>query len=189
MLLFMSHTLSFASILHATSYSLFPVACWDNARRDVAFMSLGVIAESVTSSLASNFSADGITPRQIMHFSYAHYRDHRSIEKNIICLRLPYLTICCLIKVTLLFIIFVLLWDFSIRWHISYVISFGRSKEKGQISQCYKEYKIFKLTFYSLSTSQDQIISFIFRSCYSRVFCETVLDDIGNPYGLEKFKL
>lgn len=82
-LLFMSHILSFVSIFHITSYSLFPVACWDNARHDVVFMSLGVIAESVTSSLASNFSADGITPRQIMHLSYAHYRDHRSIEKDV----------------------------------------------------------------------------------------------------------
>lgn len=59
-LLFMSHIFPFVSIFHATSYSLFLAACWDNARRDVAFMSLGVIAESVTSSLASNFSADDI---------------------------------------------------------------------------------------------------------------------------------
>lgn len=86
MLLFMSHILSFVSILHAVSYSLFPVACWDNMWRDVAFMSLGVIAESVTSSLASNFSADSITPRQIMCFSYAYYRDYWSIKKNIIYL-------------------------------------------------------------------------------------------------------
>lgn len=33
----------------AISYSLFPVACQDNARRDVAFMSVRVIAESVIS--------------------------------------------------------------------------------------------------------------------------------------------
>jgi len=98
-LLFMSHTLSFVSILHATSYSLFPVACWDNARRDVAFMSLGVIAESVTSSLASNFSADDITPRQICTFR--SLRDHRSIKKDIIYLRLQYLIGCYIIEIIL----------------------------------------------------------------------------------------
>jgi len=65
-------------------------------------MSLGVIAESVTSSLASNFSADGITPRQICTFR--SLRDHGSIKKDIIYLRLQYLIDCYIIEIILQFI-------------------------------------------------------------------------------------
>jgi len=88
------HELSFVSILHDTSYSLFLVACWDNARRDVAFMSLGVITESVTSSLVSNFSVDRIMPRQITHFSHVLITEvmHRS-NKKVLLINILYLHI------------------------------------------------------------------------------------------------